>query len=43
MENPMSNMTKTEVEMMDFSWNNIIGVALIMGAIYVGYKIYKSK
>lgn len=43
MDNPMSKLTKTEVEKMDFSWNNIIGVALIMGGIYVAYKIFKSK
>ena len=43
MDNPMSKLTKTQVEMMDYSWNNIIGVALIIGGIYVGYKIFKKK
>ena len=43
MDKATTEMTKTELEMQDFSWNNIIGVAIIMGAIYVGYRMFKKK
>jgi len=43
MEKPLSEMTKTELENQDMSWNNIIGFGLIAVGIYVAYKIYKSK
>jgi hypothetical protein len=36
-------MTKTELEMQDFSYQNIFGWVLVLGGIYVGYRIYKHK
>ena len=45
-QKPLSQMTKTELEMQDFSWQNIGSFMLVFGVIILGtyaYKKYEKK
>jgi hypothetical protein len=37
---PLSQMTKTEIEMQDFSWENIRGMAVVFGILILGVYAY---
>jgi hypothetical protein len=37
---PLSQMTKTELEMQDFSWENIRGMAVVFGILILGVYAY---
>lgn len=37
---PLSQMTKTEIEMQDFSWQNIRGMAIVFGILILGVYAY---
>jgi hypothetical protein len=41
--NPLSQMTKTEIENQDFSWQNIGAFAVVLGVAVLVYKIFKNK
>jgi len=40
---PLRTMTKTQLEMQDFSWKNIRGFAIVLGVIVLGAYIFKKK
>ncbi len=41
-QKPLSQMTKTEIENQDFSWQNIKGGVILLGVILLGVYAYKK-
>jgi hypothetical protein len=41
-QKPLSQMTKTEIENQDFSWQNLKGGVILLGVILLGVYAYKK-
>ena len=41
-QKPLSQMTKTEIENQDFSWQNLKGGIILLGVILLGVYAYKK-